>query len=105
MDVSVEMHDYAASGNSHADSENIVDVFSISLPETPTKPLSKKGKMETMEDVTAILLSISSLINKHSDSLEKLVSANAMKIEGLKKIVEFVKRRERKTRRAADWHM
>ncbi|KAI2646113.1 LINE-1 retrotransposable element ORF1 protein [Labeo rohita] len=46
--------------------------------------------METLEDVVVMLSSISSLINRHSDSLEKLLSSNAMKIEGLKKTVEFV---------------
>ncbi|KAL1251868.1 hypothetical protein QQF64_019664 [Cirrhinus molitorella] len=46
--------------------------------------------METLEDVVAMLSSISSLIDERSDSLEKLLSSNAVKIEGLKKTVGFV---------------
>ncbi|KAI2647386.1 Glutamate--cysteine ligase [Labeo rohita] len=70
---------------------NTLDALcSTHLPDTPTKPASKKGKMETLENVVAILSSISSLINQCSDSLKKLVTSNAMKIEGLKKTVDFV---------------
>ncbi|KAI2645811.1 Glutamate--cysteine ligase [Labeo rohita] len=91
MDVSVDMHDYALSAVTDPGFGNTPDVLcSTHLPDTPTKPVSKKGKMETFEDVVVMLSSISSLINECSDSLEKLVSSNAMKIEGLKKTVDFV---------------
>ncbi|KAL0148394.1 hypothetical protein M9458_056294 [Cirrhinus mrigala] len=65
------MHDYALSAVTDPGFGNTLDALcSTHLPETPTKPASKKGKMETLEDV--------------------LVTSNAMKIEGLKKTVDFV---------------
>lgn len=91
MDVSVEMHDYALSTVTDPSLGHTLDTLCLThLPDTPTKPVSKKGKIESLEDVVAMLSSISSLINERSDSLEKLVSNNAMKIEGLKKTVDFV---------------
>lgn len=75
MDVSVDMHDYAHSAVTDPGPGHTLDTLCLThLPDMPTKPASKKGKMETLEDVVAMLSSISSLINERSDSLEKLVS-------------------------------
>lgn len=85
------MHDYALSAVTDPNPGHTLETLFLShLPDTPTKPASKKGKMENLEDVVAMLSSISSLIDERSDSLENLVSNNAMKIEGLKKTVDFV---------------
>ncbi|KAL1251810.1 hypothetical protein QQF64_019606 [Cirrhinus molitorella] len=86
MNVSVDMQDYALSDVTDPGFGNTLDALcSTHLPDSPTKPVSEKGKMETLEDVVAMLSSISSLIDERSDSLEKLLSSNAVKIEGLKK--------------------
>jgi len=64
------------------------------LPITPSKsPVSKK-MMCTVGSEHAnssdIIVSLSTLINTRSDSIESMVSANALKIEGLKKTIDFV---------------
>ncbi|KAA0703718.1 hypothetical protein E1301_Tti000635 [Triplophysa tibetana] len=61
-------------------------LLSTPLPESPGKPPSKKGKAE--DDV--VVSTLSQLINSRSDALEKMVGDNALKIEGLKKTVDFV---------------
>lgn len=91
MDICADMHNYVLSAATDPGFGNTLDALcSAHLPNTPTKPAFKKGKMETLEDVVSMLSSISSLINERCDSIEKLVSSNAMKIEGLKKTVDFV---------------
>ncbi len=47
------------------------------------KPPSKKGK--TDDDISSVIARLSQLINTRSDTIEKMVSENAQKIEGLKK--------------------
>ncbi|KAI2644662.1 Manganese-binding lipoprotein MntA [Labeo rohita] len=73
MDVSVDMHDYTLSAVTDPGFGNTLDALcSTHLPDTPTKPASKKGKMGTLKDVVTMLSSISLLINECSDYLEKL---------------------------------
>ncbi|KAL1259016.1 hypothetical protein QQF64_009593 [Cirrhinus molitorella] len=67
------LHTYASAGN-------------FPLPESPCKPPLKKGKAED----DAVISTLSQLINSRSDALEKMVGENALKIEGLKKTVDFV---------------
>ncbi len=52
-------------------------------PDSPAKPPSKKGKSD--DDISSVIATLSQLINTRSDSIEKMVSENALKIEGLKK--------------------
>ncbi|XP_016315473.1 uncharacterized protein LOC107668194, partial [Sinocyclocheilus anshuiensis] len=58
------------------------------LPDSPAKPPSKKGKAD--DDSSSVVSTLSNLINTRSDTIEKMVSENALKIEGLKKTVDFV---------------
>lgn len=58
------------------------------LPDSPSKPPSKKGKSD--DDSSSVISTLSNLINTRSDAIEKMVSENALKIEGLKKTVDFV---------------
>lgn len=58
------------------------------LSDSPAKPPSKKGKAD--DDISSVVSTLSNLINTRSDVLEKMVSENALKIEGLKKTVDFV---------------
>ncbi|KAL0151686.1 hypothetical protein M9458_052985, partial [Cirrhinus mrigala] len=52
MDVSVDMHNYTLSAVTDPGFGNTLDALcSTHLPDTPTKPASKKGKMEILEDV------------------------------------------------------
>lgn len=60
-----------------------------SLPVTPSKPpSSKRGKPDTFGE--EIISTLSELINTRADGMEKLINNNAMRIEGLKKTVDFV---------------
>ncbi|XP_056121133.1 uncharacterized protein LOC130099452 [Rhinichthys klamathensis goyatoka] len=66
------------------------------IPVTPSKsPAQKKGKSEQLPTSAAvressdIVLQLSQLINSRSDALEKLVSDNTLRIEGLKKTIDF----------------
>lgn len=60
-----------------------------SSPVTPSKPpSSKRGKTEKSGD--NIISTLSDLINNRADGMEKLINNNAMRIEGLKKTVDFV---------------
>ena len=59
------------------------------LPVTPSKSLAPKRMLYTHNNSGDIVASLSALINTRSDNIEKMVSANAMKIEGLKKTVDF----------------
>lgn len=58
------------------------------LPDSPAKPPSKKGKAD--DDISSIISTLSNLINTRSDAIEKMVSEKTLKIEGLKKTVDFV---------------
>ncbi|KAL1272994.1 hypothetical protein QQF64_028856 [Cirrhinus molitorella] len=58
----------------------------ILLPESPCKPPLKKGKAKD----DAVISTLSQLINYRLDALEKMVGENVLKIEGLKKTVDFV---------------
>ncbi|KAI2642390.1 Glutamyl-tRNA(Gln) amidotransferase subunit B, mitochondrial [Labeo rohita] len=52
---------------------------------------TKKGKSSSPdEQADAIISTLSSLINTQSDALERMISANALRIEGLKKTIDFV---------------
>ncbi|ROL41441.1 hypothetical protein DPX16_6839 [Anabarilius grahami] len=73
----VSHHSYASPGEI---------LLSTSFPESPGKPPTKKGKAED----DAVISTLSQLINNRSDALEKMVGDNALKIEGLKKTVDFV---------------
>ncbi|XP_016326318.1 uncharacterized protein LOC107676300 [Sinocyclocheilus anshuiensis] len=72
---------------------NELDLCATSLLVTPSKPPAhKKGKSSSPNEQadSAIISTLSSLINTRSDALEGMISANALKIEGLKKTVDFV---------------
>ncbi|XP_016418701.1 uncharacterized protein LOC107748441, partial [Sinocyclocheilus rhinocerous] len=73
----VDVHSYASPG----------DTF-LSTPflESPGKPPSKKGRAED----DSVISTLSQLINNRSDALEKMVGDNALKIEGLKKTVDYI---------------
>ncbi|XP_055041648.2 LINE-1 retrotransposable element ORF1 protein [Misgurnus anguillicaudatus] len=73
----VNLHSYSSPGDI---------LLSTPFPESPGKPPSKKGKAED----DAVISTLSQLINYRSDALEKMVGDNALKIEGLKKTVDFV---------------
>ncbi len=85
-------HDYAVSmtlAGTGADMEELPP-----LPITPTKPPASKKVMFARDNPehpnsSDIVASLSALINTRSDNIEKMVSANAMKIEGLKKTIDF----------------
>ncbi|CAM4610218.1 unnamed protein product [Leuciscus chuanchicus] len=72
-------------GSFHSYSSPGEILLSTPLPESPGKPPSKKGKAED----NAVISTLSQLINNRSDALEKIVRDNALKIEGLKKTVDF----------------
>lgn len=64
------------------------------LPVTPSKSPAPKKTMYARESTehgnsSDIVTSLSALINARSDSIEKMVGDNAMKIEGLKKTIDF----------------
>ncbi|ROL45920.1 hypothetical protein DPX16_11615 [Anabarilius grahami] len=60
-----------------------------SFPVTPSKPsFSKRGKTDKSGD--DIISTLSDLINNRADGMEKLINNNAMRIEGLKKTVDFI---------------
>lgn len=73
-------------GSFHSYSSPGEILLSTPLPESPGKPPLKKGKAED----NAVVSTLSQLINSRSDALEKMVGDNALKIEGLKKTVDFV---------------
>ncbi|XP_016326785.1 uncharacterized protein LOC107676675 [Sinocyclocheilus anshuiensis] len=58
-----------------------------SLPSTPLKPPSKKGRGESADD---IITKLSKLINMRSDKLESMVAANTSHIAGLKEKLNSV---------------
>lgn len=72
--------------------EDEVNDYSVTpLSDTPSNsPRNKKGKPTVAEDSNSIVARLSLLINNQADSLEKMVSANTLKIEGLKKTIDFV---------------
>lgn len=74
----IEGHSYAAHGDSPLLSP---------LTGSPDKPPSKKGRAD---DDDSVISTLSQLINNRSDALEKMVGDNALKIEGLKKTVDFI---------------
>ncbi len=64
------------------------------LPITPSKPPASKRVMyahssSEQANSSDIVASLSGLINTRSDNIENMVSANALKIEGLKETVDF----------------
>jgi len=71
------------------------------IPITPSKsPAPKKGKSDqlptsaavmetTATESSDIVLQLSQLINSRSDALKKLISDNTLRIEGLKKTIDF----------------
>lgn len=58
-----------------------------SLPNTPMKPPSKKGRDESADD---IVTKLSELINMRSDKLESMVAVNTSHIAGLKEQLNSV---------------
>lgn len=87
VDISMDVHDYVSPAG------NETDLCATLLPVTPSKPpANKKGKSSKTDeqDDSAVISTLSSLINSRSDALEGMISANALKIEGLKKTIDFV---------------
>ncbi|KAI7791750.1 hypothetical protein IRJ41_006915 [Triplophysa rosa] len=87
IDSSMDVHDYAASAS------NECDYSTTPLPDTPSKPpAQKKGKILNSDELadSAIISTLSALINNRSDALEGMISANAIKIEELKQTIDFV---------------
>ncbi len=87
VDSSMDVHDYASPA------VNEFELCATSLPVTPSKPPAhKKGKSSSLNEQadSAIISTLSSLINTRSDALEGMIHTNAMKIEGLKKTIDFV---------------
>lgn len=86
-------HDYTSTLLPLATAEDFMDEFPP-LPITPSKsPAPKKMLYATGSEQTNtndIIASLSALINTRSDNIESMVSANALKIEGLKKTIDFV---------------
>lgn len=85
-------HDYTASLTLPV-AEDDMDEFPP-LPVTPSKPPASKKVMYThsrseQDNSNDIIVSLSALINTRSDNIESMVSANALKIEGLEKTVDF----------------
>lgn len=60
-----------------------------SSPVTPSKPPSSKHE-KTDKSGEDIISTLSALINNRADGVEKLINNNTMKLEGLKKTVDFV---------------
>lgn len=64
------------------------------MPITPSKSPAPKKMMYTVgseqTNSNDIIASLSALINTRSDNIESMVSANALKIKGLKKTIDFV---------------
>ncbi len=79
---SMDVHDYASPA------VNEFELCATSLPVTPSKPGESSSLNEQAD--SAIISTLSLLINTRSDALEGMISTNAMKIEGLKKIIDFV---------------
>ncbi|XP_016332521.1 uncharacterized protein LOC107680940 [Sinocyclocheilus anshuiensis] len=73
----VDVHSYASPGDK---------LLSTPFLESPGKPPSKKGRAED----DSVISTLSQLINNRSDALEKMVGDNALKIEGLKKTVDYI---------------
>ncbi|ROL48830.1 hypothetical protein DPX16_22349 [Anabarilius grahami] len=87
VDISIDVHDYVSPAG------NETDLCATSLPFTPSKPpVNKKGKSSKTDeqDDSAVISTLSSLINSRSYALEGMISANALKVEGLKKTIDFV---------------
>lgn len=86
-------HDYASTSLPLTTAEDFMDEFPP-LPVTPSKSPASKKIMYTVwsEQINPnnIVASLPALINTRSDNIESMVSANALKIEGLKKTINFV---------------
>ena len=86
-------HDYTSTSLPLTTAEDFMDEFPP-LPVTPSKSPAPKKMMYTVgseqTNPNDIIASLSALINTRSDNIESMVSANALKIEGLKKTIDFV---------------
>lgn len=86
-------HDYTSTSLPLAAAEVFMDEFPL-LPITPSKSPAPKKMMYTVgseqTNSNDIIASLSALINMRSDNIESMVSTNALKIEGLKKTIDFV---------------
>ncbi len=82
----MDVHSYASNVKANVTGETLSGAKTP--PDSPAKPPSKKGK--TDDDISSVIATLSQLINTRSDTIEKMVSENALKIEGLKKTVDFV---------------
>lgn len=87
----IDLHNYA-SKTATTEHHMEEDAFALpALPDTPQKsPLTKKGKKSDDDDPDGIVSKLSCLINTRADSIEKMVGENLMKIEGLKKTIDFI---------------
>ncbi len=83
----MDFHSYASNVKANVTGETLSGA-KTPPPDRPAKPPSKKGK--TDDDISSVIATLSQLINTCSDTIEKMVSENALKIEGLKKTVDFV---------------
>lgn len=86
-------HVYTSTSLPLTTAEDFMDDFPL-LPITPSKSPAPKKMMHAsgseQTDTNDIIASLSALINTRSDNIESMVSANALKIEGLKKTIDFV---------------
>lgn len=86
-------HDYTSTSPPIATAVDFMDEFPL-LPITPSKSPVPKNMMLTVgseqTNPNDIIASLSALINTRSDNIESMVSTNALKIEGLKKTIDFV---------------
>lgn len=86
-------HNYTSTSLPLASAEVFMDEFPM-LPVTPSKSPASKKIMYSVGSEQAnsndIIASLSALINTRSDNIESMVSTNALKIEGLKKTIDFV---------------
>ncbi|MEQ2278196.1 hypothetical protein XENORESO_013937 [Xenotaenia resolanae] len=87
-------HNYAANPLTLALNEEAIDVYPT-LPFTPLKSLAPKKVMYERSNpdpsaINEIISSVSVLINSRSDNLEIMVKENTLKIEGLKKTIDFI---------------
>lgn len=84
----LDIHSYASSAAT-SEAMDAGDFALSPLPDTPLQsPATKKGKPAAgEEDPDTIVAKLSALINSRADSLESMVT---MKIEGLKKTIDFI---------------
>lgn len=96
--VALTAHDYTcSSGHSNIEVTEVEELSGFdTLPGTPIKsPAPKRGKIDT-QPVSGpnmeinIITELKRVINDRADGLEKLIGENAIKIEGLKKTVDFI---------------